>query len=120
VVAEAHRRKQTVVTVPRLEAVFDALIPGPAREMLRSRAKESLPSGPPGEGGGEGPMITWSLGAVEKLRGIEDGEERRGALEKIAAFAQERGLRRVTPSIFAAALGEPLRPPDRPGESEPR
>ncbi|MFQ5894630.1 MAG: PCP reductase family protein [Nitrospinota bacterium] len=112
--AEARKRKQTVVTPPLLEAVFEALVPAPVRGMLRSRTKEPLPSGPRRERGEEEPTVSWSLEAVEELRRIEDDGERRRALERVASFAQERGLSRITASAFAAALGAPLRPPDRP------
>ncbi len=117
---EAHKRKQTVVTPPLLESLFEAMIPVPARKMMRSRTKGSSSSALRREGGQEEAMVDWSQGAVEELRGIEDDGKRRSTLERVAAFAQEQGLGCVTFSVFAAALGVPSRPPDQLGEGEAR
>jgi hypothetical protein len=112
--AEAHKRKQTVVTPPLLEVLFETMIPALARKMMRSRTMGSPSTAPRGEGRRAEADATpdWSQGAVEELRGIEDDGKRRSTLERVAAFAQEQGLGCVTSSVFAAALEGSSRPPD--------
>ncbi len=112
--AEAHNRKQTVVTPALLEALFETMIPAPARKMMRSRQVRPPTAVPRGEAGRAeaDATVDWSREAVEEWRGIEDVEKRRSTLEKVAAFAQEQGLGCVTSSVFAAALEVSSQPPD--------
>lgn len=110
--AEAHKRKQTVVTPALLEALFKTMIPAPARKMMRSQSMGPPFAAPRGEGGRAEAMADWSQEAVEEWRGIEDDGKRRSILEKVAAFAQEQGLGCITSSVFAAALEDSSQPPD--------